>query len=139
MKRILKKWLQKVAVDKHGFEYTVRELVQMYEVNNLSTSWHGELLSDANFNYKRSDTIFLLGSGPSINRITAQQWANIKQHDSIGFNFWLAHKFIPTFYMLQLPPSVAYFNSLFALLRDKQMMYADVPFLIRGSALAKNG
>lgn len=47
---------------------------------------------------KRSDTIFLLGSGPSINQISLERWQVIARHDSIGFNFWLFHPFVPTLY-----------------------------------------
>src|SRR5205823_1453288 len=51
--------------------------------------------------YKKSDTIFLLGSGPSINHISPDRWACIAQHDSIGFNFWVLHPFVPTLYSFE--------------------------------------
>ena len=49
--------------------------------------------------YKRSDTLFVLGSGPSINRIPQERWRAIAAHDSVGFNFWPYHPFVPTFYL----------------------------------------
>lgn len=52
---------------------------------------------------KTSDTIFLLGSGSSINDITNEQWEHIKKHDSWGFNYWPVHDFIPTFYSFEIP------------------------------------
>ncbi|MFB3813277.1 MAG: hypothetical protein ACE14L_04125 [Terriglobales bacterium] len=51
--------------------------------------------------YKTSDTLFVLGSGPSINRISAQRWEAIARHDSVGFNFWPYHRFVPTFYFFE--------------------------------------
>ena len=53
---------------------------------------------------KTSDTLFILGSGPSINRISAERWSAIARHDTIGFNFWLYHPFVPTFYMVESAP-----------------------------------
>lgn len=55
--------------------------------------------------HKRSDVLFILGSGPSINRIPAERWEAIARHDSLGVNLWLFHPFVPTFYVVE---SVAY-------------------------------
>lgn len=116
--------------DRHGFEYTVSELVGMYENSKkMASNWHGQILNDDILKYKTSDTIFLLGSGPSINDITAEQWNQIRKHNSIGFNYWFIHEFIPTFYMFQDAH-----NNMLDILNDK---YKDIPFLIRGSAFAQ--
>lgn len=50
---------------------------------------------------KTSDTLFVLGSGPSINRISPQRWQQIASHDTVGFNWWLYHAFVPKFYFLE--------------------------------------
>jgi hypothetical protein len=50
---------------------------------------------------KKSDTVFLLGSGPSINLISKQKWSSIAKHDSMACNFWLFHDFVPTFYFYE--------------------------------------
>ena len=47
---------------------------------------------------KKSDTLFILGTGPSINDLTEIDWKDIALHDSIGLNYWLYHPFVPTFY-----------------------------------------
>lgn len=54
--------------------------------------------------YKTSDTLFILGTGSSINSISNSQWKLIREHDSIGLNLFLAHPFIPTFYHLEFTP-----------------------------------
>jgi hypothetical protein len=59
-------------------------------------------LSELNLSkFKKSDTVFMLGSGPSINAISQRRWAAIARHDSIGCNFWLFHSFVPTFYFYE--------------------------------------
>ena len=50
---------------------------------------------------KRSDTLFILASGASINQISPARWDAIASHDSIGFNFWPIHAFVPTLYFVE--------------------------------------
>jgi hypothetical protein len=50
---------------------------------------------------KRSDTLFILASGSSINKIPPARWDAIARHDSIGFNFWPIHRFIPKMYFME--------------------------------------
>ena len=50
---------------------------------------------------KTSDTLFILGSGPSINGISRQRWQEIAKNDSVGFNFWPFHEFVPTYYFCE--------------------------------------
>jgi hypothetical protein len=54
-------------------------------------------------NHKKSDTLFILGSGASIGDYTQEMWEHIKSHDTFGFNHWYFHKHIPTYYMFELP------------------------------------
>jgi hypothetical protein len=51
---------------------------------------------------KSSDTLFVLGSGPSINRISPERWQSIAAHDTVGFNWWLYHSFVPKFYFFEV-------------------------------------
>lgn len=50
---------------------------------------------------KSSDTLFVLGSGPSINQISSSRWQVISRHDTVGFNWWLYHAFVPKFYFFE--------------------------------------
>ncbi len=54
--------------------------------------------------YVRSKTLFVLGSGASINQLTPEQWAHIRACDSIGFDNWLLHEHVPTFLLLEHVP-----------------------------------
>ena len=67
------------------------------------SSFGGNLLSKRYLsNYKKSDRLYILGSGESINLLTDDQISEIKNHDSIGMNQWCFHNEIfPTFYSLE--------------------------------------
>jgi hypothetical protein len=118
-------------VDVHGFEYTVRELVGMYENSQKAIQWHGEILGDQILTYKKSDTVFILGSGPSINLISDTQWEVIKKNDSIGFNFSFVHDFVPSLYVYQ------HEESLLKAFKQEFHKYKGVPVLWRGSQFAQ--
>lgn len=53
-------------------------------------------------NIKKSDTLYIIGTGGSINDISNDEWNEIKKHDSIGLNFFFIHDFKPTLYMVEL-------------------------------------
>ena len=62
------------------------------------------LEADALMRVKASDTVFILGSGPSINQIGAERWQAITEHDTIGLNFWPFHPFVPKIYFFENRP-----------------------------------
>ena len=49
---------------------------------------------------KQSETLFILGSGQSIGGLTKGQFQAIESKDSLGFNFWVAHPFVPTMLLI---------------------------------------
>jgi hypothetical protein len=51
--------------------------------------------------YKRSDTLFVLAGGSSINQISPERWSAIAAHDTVGFNLWLYHPFVPRMYFFE--------------------------------------
>ncbi len=50
---------------------------------------------------KTSDTIFVFGSGYSINRVKDTEWDIIRKHDSIAFNWFCKHSFEPTYFLIR--------------------------------------
>jgi hypothetical protein len=54
--------------------------------------------------FKRSDILFILASGSSINEISSARWDAIARHDSIGFNFWPIHPFVPSMCLMEAIP-----------------------------------
>lgn len=89
---------------------------------------------------KKSDTVFILGSGPSINEINSFQWDYIEDNDSWGFNFWLCHNFIPDIFFGQSHVDIEEdqrFNFemdilMNQMLIDKKHLYNKVKFYLRG-------
>jgi hypothetical protein len=77
---------------------------------------------------RTSETLFILGSAWSINDISDERWRIISQHDSVGFNFWLAHPFVPRMFVFE---SAAY--------NDHPVMYdAFRPLLERRAGVYAN-
>ena len=61
--------------------------------------------------YKTSNRVYILASGPSVLDITKEQWNEISKYDTIGFNHWYAHDFEPTFYDLSYLTHENHFDS----------------------------
>jgi hypothetical protein len=82
--------------------------------------------------YKTSDTIFILASGSSISSYSKKHWDIIKRHDSIGFNFWPVHDFIPTYYQVEIPQAgLDRAAKLAKIMSFKQKAYQNVPIIIK--------
>jgi len=81
-------------------------------------------------NYKKSDTLFILGSGASIVNISSEEWEIIRKSDSFGFNNWIVHDFVPTFYMFEFedPKKTVLFRNL----KLKAEKYKRVPIIYKG-------
>ena len=71
-------------------------IINLYRNRNLE--YYSYNLSSLE-KFKTSDTVFILGSGPSINSLDQSQVCHIKQNDSFGINFsFLFEDLIPTFH-----------------------------------------
>lgn len=81
---------------------------------------------------KSSDTLFVLGSGTSINEMTDRMWDEIKAANSIGFNNWMLHSFIPTYYMRESKSNYRANPEFLRLIKAKCKQYASTPMVLRG-------
>lgn len=72
---------------------------------------------------KKSDTLFILASGPTINEIGSKQWESISMCDSIGLNFWVAHDFTPNSLRFELPYECNRRNYFFKMLKGKKSSF----------------
>lgn len=52
--------------------------------------------------HKHSDTLFVLGSGSSVLTFSEDDWRTIASNDSLGFNYWMLHPFVPSSYLLEM-------------------------------------
>ena len=82
-------------------------------------------------NLKRSDTLFILGSGSTINEITDEQWEVIGKHDSVGLNFWLLHSFTPSFYVYEEHLDQERNDIFYVNLSRKISEYKHVPIIVK--------
>lgn len=115
------------------FQYTVQELNNIKSTSDRLSSIGVKPITREFTNRKTSDTLFILGSGPSINELTSDDLEMIGTHDSVGFNWWMIHDFVPSFYLFQFPPNRE--KNISDLLSDRRAQYRDVPFMLRGSLL----
>ncbi len=85
--------------------------------------------------YRTSQTLFVLGSGASINRLDARQWSRIRSADSFGINNWIVHEFTPTYYGIEMPtvdPADVYSRTCENFLHNLDLAksrYSSVPIL----------
>ncbi|WP_053976510.1 hypothetical protein [Mangrovimonas xylaniphaga] len=100
-----------------------REFLQMYsesEVKQLFFKVHAKLKRYKNVTSyvdkkKKSDTVFILGSGESINELTKKDWEEIKRNNIIGLNYSFVHPVIPDYHLMEMIP-----------LREMQSFFCDV-------------
>jgi len=97
-------------------------------------------ISDIQSQIKKSDTIFVLGTGASINNISESRWNSIREHDSIGMNWWPLHNFVPTYYHSEYPHKNTHFNYFKKILGPKlSERYENTLFFISGNRAARRG
>lgn len=82
---------------------------------------------------KTSDTLFILGSGESINDLDEKQFTEINRCDSVGFNFWLLHKFVPTYYVCEFLPESHRSDLLWKNLKVRADDYSRIPVIFKFS------
>jgi hypothetical protein len=57
---------------------------------------------------KRSDTIFIFGSGATVACLGNRAWQEVAGHDSIGVNSWVVHPHVPSYYAFETPSIAEY-------------------------------
>jgi hypothetical protein len=96
---------------------------------------------------RRSDTVFVFGSGASLNDVTEDEWRTIAEHDTFGFNWFVHERFVRCdFHLVRgIPdtdvdpavwrPQLAEYFRLIA----ENPCFADTAFLVHGGFRAING
>jgi hypothetical protein len=85
---------------------------------------------------KRSNRLYALGSGSSICDYSCEMWAEIGSHDSLGFNFWCLHRFVPSFYVVESAVSSSQTCDLHSNLLSILGDYANTLFLWKDDSAA---
>ncbi len=81
--------------------------------------------------HKKSDTLFILGSALSVMDLTPSDWAEIKKHDTFGFNAWLFHDFVPTYYGIEPMANEQLFDSYTGALSERRKEYENTPVFVQ--------
>lgn len=79
---------------------------------------------------KKSDTIFLLGSGPSINQMTESAWREVARHDSLAINLFILHPFVPTFYHTEVSKNPRIRGFFMEVVRRRRKDYSNTVVLV---------
>lgn len=79
---------------------------------------------------KRSDTLFILGSGASVNELTEKDWDYIASCNSVGFNYWMAHPFVPDLYFTEPPPNEIGWTDFLQINEVCKDNYSNVPYIV---------
>jgi hypothetical protein len=96
---------------------------------------------------RRSETVFVFGSGTSLNDLTPAEWARIAEHDTLGFNWWVHERFVRTDYHMvrgiaddDRDPSVwrPQFEEYFRLIGDNPL-FAETVLLVHSGFRAITG
>lgn len=53
---------------------------------------------------KKADTLYILGSGSSINSLNEGMWKKVGSQVSVGINHWTLHQFVPSIYAIETIP-----------------------------------
>jgi hypothetical protein len=96
---------------------------------------------------RRSDTVFIFGSGYSLNAISQAEWRAIEEHDTVGFNWFIHQQYVRCDYHLvreigptDLDPVIwrKYLLDYFELLRGNPR-FSNAVWLIQTGFRATNG
>ena len=96
---------------------------------------------------RRSDTVFVFGSGASLSDIASDEWARIAERDTFGFNWFVRQKFVRCdFHLIRgipdtdLDPDVwrPQLEEYFTAIREN-VQFAETAFLVQTGFRATNG
>lgn len=82
-----------------------RRVARLRGVSTLNTRDPSTFLADHS-----SETLFILGSGPSVNQLSPANLKEVKKGVSIGINSWILHPFVPNIYAFESSESFEYLN-----------------------------
>lgn len=100
------------------------------KINGFKSRGLNKTIDDLKLNeYKKSDKLFILGSGNSVNDLTDENWEYISKHDSLGINHWMMHDFVPTYYFFEPCIDEDLHIHFTGLLDQNKEKYINTPFI----------
>lgn len=92
--------------------------------------WGQELSHLEGFRPKRSETLFILGSGASVAGLSKEDFVHIGHHDSLGLNHWPLHDFVPSYLLFEASSHKGRLEALLKTLSAKSSDYSTVPMIV---------
>ncbi len=119
-----------LAVKKIGSRYRAfRDAVKTRIAPKLQGAHNPLHLRVADF--KKSDTLYVMGSGASINDLSTEAWEKIRTADTFGINLWLYHEHVPTWFSFEVSREQEEIDLQMKLLRSRLHDYRDTVFFLR--------
>jgi hypothetical protein len=132
-KHTRKTWFQNTVFFLNLFFKPVRHLLlqSRYLRSSRVRNWNS-------FPKRSSETLFIMGSGGSIAAYPARRFEEIQNNDSIGFNFWMLHEMVPTYYVAELLPNSQRSLDLLVNLTRRAEDYQNVTVILKDSPTLQN-
>ncbi len=100
----------------------------LYKIKINYHLWSNERIEDK--------TIYILGTGQSVNYYSDSDWERIKTGYSIGLNMWVLHDFVPTILQLELySENDDYLNYLIKIFELRQNDFLKTKIIFKGNYL----
>lgn len=140
-------WLQGVNLSEYGLRHTAcwnAMLADAYVRDRRARSRYRSVDEETLRAERTSDTVFVFGSGSSLNEIGADEWRQISEHGTIGFNGFFRQRWTPVdlhifrsalYGELRWRP---YLEQVRAGLAGNEL-YADTTYVLQEGYLAQHG
>ena len=98
--------IQQIALFKENdldeaFKYNLLLIQLRRQARFLSENHYNCLSVEQIADRKKSDKLYIFGSGWSLNNISKEEWRRISEHDTMGFNAFIRQNWIPlTFHLV---------------------------------------
>jgi len=78
----------------------------------------------------KTHTVFIMGAGQSISKLTRSQWQQIEASDSFGCNFFIINDFIPDLYFIEGVQTQSRFDCFLTHAKKKEEAYSNTPWIV---------
>jgi hypothetical protein len=130
--RLVYRRLYRLIPSSPSFKRWARSVTRSFGTSQEFEALGVRRLGQEDTRLKKSDKLFILGSASNINNLSDDQWREIRQNDSVGFNSWTRHKFVPSFYLAQVFTDDV-------IERYLSSDYSDCLLIFRGNGITRHG
>lgn len=108
-------------------------------IKNRSLNYESYTIEEA-ARFKRSDTLFLLATGHSLNNLTEDEIDTIRKHDIFIINFtFLKKEFIPTYFLMSYEPNKKLHTAFTKAFASRRKLYSNTLHFLPMKAVYRLG